>query len=49
MTKQSDPHFPAGSDEDRPEYAIAYAAVAFSGAIMGFLGGLWTGWMVWTG
>lgn len=32
---------------DRPEFVIAWVAVAFSGAIVGFALGLFAGWVLW--
>ena len=35
------------NDNYRPEFAIAYGAVALSGALMGFIFGILAGWLIW--
>lgn len=34
-------------DDNRSAFVIAYMAVAFGGAVMGFLAGVFAGWMIW--
>ena len=42
---QNQPHHDQGAD--RSAFAIAYLAVAASGAVMGFAFGILSGWLIW--